>query len=198
MIYYKHSFKYDFTPVKYWGADGGLMSEDVIIVDENDNEVGVKEKMEAHKEGRLHRAFSIFIFNSKGELLIQKRSRSKYHSGGLWSNTCCSHPKPGESIGDAAHRRLREEMGFDCDLKEVFHFIYRANLNNELTEYELDHVFIGRYDGEVNPNPSEVEDWKWVNINDLKKDMEQNPNKYTVWFKIALNRVISLIPKINQ
>jgi isopentenyl-diphosphate delta-isomerase len=198
MIYYKHSFKYDFTPVKYWGADGGLMSEDVIIVDENDNEVGVKEKMEAHKEGRLHRAFSIFIFNSKGELLIQKRSRSKYHSGGLWSNTCCSHPKPGESIGDAAHRRLREEMGFDCDLKEVFHFIYRANLNNELTEYELDHVFIGRYDGEVNPNPSEVEDWKWVNINDLKKDMEQNPNKYTVWFKIALNRVVSLIPKINQ
>jgi|YelNatPaOPRAMG01_1025707.scaffolds.fasta_scaffold12729_2 isopentenyl-diphosphate delta-isomerase len=174
------------------------MSEDVIIVDENDNEVGVKEKMEAHKEGRLHRAFSIFIFNSKGELLIQKRSRSKYHSGGLWSNTCCSHPKPGESIGDAAHRRLREEMGFDCDLKEVFHFIYRANLNNELTEYELDHVFIGRYDGEVNPNPSEVEDWKWVNINDLKKDMEQNPNKYTVWFKIALDRVISLIPKINQ
>jgi len=198
MIYYKHSFKYGFTPVKYWGADGGLMSEDVIIVDENDNEVGVKEKMEAHREGRLHRAFSIFIFNSKGELLIQKRSRSKYHSGGLWSNTCCSHPKPGESIGDAAHRRLREEMGFDCDLKEVFHFIYRANLNNELTEYELDHVFIGRYDGEVNPNPSEVEDWKWVNINDLKKDMEQNPNKYTVWFKIALDRVISLIPKINQ
>jgi len=174
------------------------MSEDVIIVDENDNEVGIEEKMEAHKEGRLHRAFSIFIFNSNGELLIQKRSRSKYHSGGLWSNTCCSHPKPGESIEDAAHRRLREEMGFDCDLKEVFHFIYRANLNNGLTEYELDHVFIGKYDGEVNPNPSEVEDWRWININDLKKDMEQNPNKYTVWFKIALDRVISLIPSINK
>lgn len=173
------------------------MGERVVLVDEDGNEVGVEEKIKAHKEGKLHRAFSIFIFNSRGELLLQKRARDKYHSGGLWSNTCCSHPKPGESLEHAAHRRLREEMGFDCDLKEAFHFIYKANLNNGFTEWELDHVFIGRYDGEVKPNPNEVEDWRWININDLEDDIKRNPNKYTVWFKIAFNRVIDLLHEIN-
>ncbi len=172
-----------------------LMNEEVVLVDEDDNEIGVEEKIKAHKEGKLHRAFSIFIFNSRGEMLLQKRARNKYHSGGLWSNACCSHPKPGESLEQAVHRRLKEEMGFDCDLKRVFYFIYKADLNNEFTEYELDHVFIGKYDGEINPNRNEVEDWKWISINDLKEDIKQNPNKYTVWFKIVLDKVISLIPK---
>ncbi|MEM1545600.1 MAG: isopentenyl-diphosphate Delta-isomerase [Candidatus Methanomethylicia archaeon] len=171
------------------------MNEEVVLVDEDDNEIGVEEKIKAHKEGKLHRAFSIFIFNSRGEMLLQKRARNKYHSGGLWSNACCSHPKPGESLEQAVHRRLKEEMGFDCDLKRVFYFIYKADLNNEFTEYELDHVFIGKYDGEINPNRNEVEDWKWISINDLKEDIKQNPNKYTVWFKIVLDKVISLIPK---
>ncbi len=172
------------------------MNEKVVLVNEDDNEIGVEEKVKAHKEGKLHRAFSIFIFNSKGELLLQRRAGNKYHSGGLWSNTCCSHPKPGESIEHAAHRRLREEMGFDCSLNEVSRFIYRAELNNGLTEWELDHVFIGKYDGEVNPNPNEVEDWKWININDLKDDIKRNPNNYTVWFKMALDKVTSLLHRV--
>lgn len=172
------------------------MDEMIVLVDRDDSEVGVEEKIKAHREGKLHRAFSIFIFNSKGEMLLQKRARNKYHSGGLWSNACCSHPRPGESLEEAVHRRLKEEMGFDCDLRKVFHFMYKADLNNGFTEYELDHVFIGKYDGEVKPNPNEVEDWKWVNVADLKDDMERNPDKYTVWFKIALKRIIDLLPEI--
>lgn len=169
------------------------MSELVILVDENDKEIGTGEKMKTHKEGKLHRAFSIFIFNSKGEMLLQKRAKSKYHSGGLWSNACCSHPRPGEELEQAAHRRLKEEMGFDCELQKAFHFVYKTNLDNDLTEHEFDHVFIGEYDGEVEINPNEAEDFKWVIIDSLKEDVEKNPENYTVWFKIALREVLKFL-----
>jgi isopentenyl-diphosphate delta-isomerase len=169
------------------------LNEMVILVDENDKEIGTGEKMKTHKEGKLHRAFSIFIFNSKGEMLLQKRAKSKYHSGGLWSNACCSHPRPGEYLEQATHRRLKEEMGFDCDLQKAFHFVYKTNLDNDLTEHEFDHVFIGEYDGEVEINPNEAEDFKWVIMDSLKKDVEKNPENYTVWFKIALREVLKFL-----
>jgi len=169
------------------------MNEMVILVDETDKEIGTEEKIKTHKEGKLHRAFSIFIFNSKGEMLLQKRAKSKYHSGGLWSNACCSHPRPKEDIEQAAHRRLMEEMGFDCDLQESFDFVYKANLDHDLTEYEFDHVFIGKYEGKIKLNPEEAEDFKWVNIDALKGDVEKHPEKYTVWFKCALTEVLSFL-----
>ncbi|GBD34035.1 Isopentenyl-diphosphate Delta-isomerase [bacterium HR34] len=169
------------------------MDEKIILVDENDNEIGFEEKLEVHKKGKLHRAFSIFVFNSKGELLIQKRAKNKYHSGGLWTNTCCSHPHPGENLEEAVHRRLKEEMGFDCNLKEIFSFIYKVKFENGLTENELDHVFIGVYDGEVKPNQNEVEDFKWVNINTLLKDIQFNEDKYTYWFKLILPKVVIFV-----
>lgn len=172
-----------------------VMDEMVVLVDDFDKEIGTEEKMKAHKEGRLHRAFSIFIFNSKGEMLLQKRAKSKYHSGGLWSNACCSHPRPGENIKQAAHRRLMEEMGFDCDLQEAFDFVYKAHLDHNLTEYEFDHVFIGKYDGEVKLNPGEAEDYKWINIDSLKENVEKHPENYTVWFKCALTEVLSFLSK---
>ena len=166
--------------------------EKVILVDEKDNEIGTEEKIKAHQNGgKLHRAFSIFIFNSQGQMLIHKRAKTKYHSPGLWTNACCSHPKPGESLKEAVHRRLKEEMGFDCELEEAFSFIYKADVGNGLTEWEFDHVFIGRFDGEPEPNPEEVDDWKWMNIDELKKDIEQNPEKYTPWFRIAFERVVN-------
>lgn len=161
----------------------------IILVDENDNEIGYTEKLEAHKTGKLHRAFSIFVFNPHGEMLIHKRAGHKYHSGGLWSNTCCSHPRKGESLKEAVHRRLQEEMGFDCDLQEIFHFVYTADLG-DLTEHELDHVFVGEYSGDITVNPEEVEDFAWVSVNELQKDIEENPQKYTEWFKIAVEKVI--------
>jgi isopentenyl-diphosphate delta-isomerase len=169
------------------------MNEMVILVDEADKEIGTEEKMKTHKEGKLHRAFSIFIFNPKGEMLLQKRAKSKYHSGGLWSNACCSHPRPGEDIEQAAHRRLMEEMGFDCDLQESFDFVYKANLDHNLTEYEFDHVFIGKYEGKIKLNPEEAEDFKWVNIDALKENVEKHPEKYTVWFKCALTEVLNFL-----
>ena len=134
----------------------------------------------------MHRAFSILIFNNKKELLIHKRESSKYHSGGLWTNTVCSHPKPGEKTEDAAHRRLKEEMGFDCPLKELFHFIYKAKIKN-LIEHEIDHVFVGFYNGDPNPDPEEIEDIKWISIKEIKEDIKNNPDKYTYWFKIIIN-----------
>lgn len=164
---------------------------EVILVDEKDNVIGTEEKMKTHQEGKLHRAFSIFVFNSKGELLLQKRAKSKYHSGGLWTNTCCSHPRPEEHIEKAVHRRLKEEMGFDCELKEIFSFTYKAKLDNNLFEHEYDHVFIGNFDGEPNPNPEEVDDWKWVDLEELKKDIRENPDSYTYWLKISIDKIIS-------
>ena len=164
------------------------MPEELILVDDKDNQIGTEEKMEAHRQGKLHRAFSIFIFNSNKEMLIHKRAGAKYHSGGLWTNACCSHPAPGEGTEEAAHRRLKEEMGFDCDLKEVTSFTYRAGLG-ELTEHEFDHVFVGFYDGEITPDKSEVEDFKYVKLDELRHDIEKNPGKYTAWFIIAMEKV---------
>ncbi len=165
--------------------------EFVVLVDEDDNQLGLMEKMEAHEKGLLHRAFSVFLFNSKGEMLLQQRAISKYHSGGLWTNACCSHPRDGEKTIDAAHRRLEEEMGFDCDIEKAFHFIYKSELDNDLTEHELDHVFIGEYEGVINPNPEEVESYKYISVSDLVKDVEDNPADYTEWFKICLEEVIT-------
>ncbi|MBN2422809.1 isopentenyl-diphosphate Delta-isomerase [Candidatus Woesearchaeota archaeon] len=159
----------------------------VILVDEHDNEIGSEEKLAAHKKAELHRAFSVCVFNSKKELLIQQRSESKYHSPGLWSNTCCSHPQPGEEVIEAAHRRLKQEFGFDCGLKELFTFIYKKDFNNGLFEHELDHVLTGKSDGVPEPNPDEIMEWKWINPEELKKDMIKNPDKYTYWFRFLLD-----------
>lgn len=164
--------------------------EEVILVDKRDNEIGKEEKLKAHKQGKLHRAFSIFVFNSKNELLIHKRSKDKYHSGGLWTNTCCSHPRPGEKIEEAAKRRLKEEMGLDCKLKKVLSFVYKKEFGNGLIENEYDHVFIGNCDIPPNPDEEEVEDWKWINIEELKKDIQQNQQNYTYWFKFVIDKVI--------
>ena len=162
----------------------------IILVDRGNNEIGSEEKIKAHKEGLLHRAFSIFVFNSKRELLLQQRSKNKYHSGGLWSNTVCSHPRVGESYEQAIHRRMIEEVGFDCELRKVTDFIYRAELENGLIENEHDTIFIGEYNGIIKPNPEEVMDYKWISLSDLKKDIENNPNNYSPWLKIALNKTI--------
>lgn len=159
---------------------------DVILVDELDKELGIMEKMEAHRKGYLHRAFSIFVFNSNNELLIQQRAFGKYHSEGLWTNTCCSHPGPGESILEAAHRRLQEEMGFTCELRYTFHFIYHIELDNELIEHELDHVIIGFSDNSPVLNPEEAIAYKWIDLETLKKDLKTNPEEYTYWFKIII------------
>lgn len=163
--------------------------EEVIIVDRSDNEIGAGEKIKVHLEGKLHRALSVFIFNADDELLLQKRVLDKYHSGGLWSNTCCSHPSPGEPIEKAAHRRLKEEMGFDCDLKEVFSFIYHVKFDNDITEHEFDHVFIGKFDEPPEPNPEEVSDWKWVGLEELKQDIKRNPANYTYWLRESIDKI---------
>jgi len=158
----------------------------VILVNENNEAIGTEEKLKAHKEGRLHRAFSIFIFNSKGELLIQQRAKEKYHCGGIWANTCCSHPRHNETYEQAVHRRLKEEMDFDCELKKLFCFTYKAEFDNGLIENEYDCVFVGKFDGEPKPNPEEIMDYKWVSIEELNKDIKSSPEKYSVWLKIAL------------
>jgi len=165
--------------------------EELILVDEKDNEVGTEEKIRAHQDGgKLHRAFSVFVFNSRGEMLLQKRIKEKYHCGGLWTNTCCSHPRPGENTENAAHRKLKQEMGFDTGLREILSFIYRAPFENGLTEHELDHVFIGTFNGKPNLNPEEADDFKWVNPEELEKDVKGNPEKYTPWFRKVLERVL--------
>jgi isopentenyl-diphosphate Delta-isomerase len=160
--------------------------EQVILVDEQDRELGASEKLAAHEAGRLHRAFSIFVFNSAGRLLLQRRAKTKYHSGGLWSNTCCGHPRPGESTRAAARRRLREEMNFECELSAAFEFLYRAEFANELIEHEYDHVFVGEFDGAFTAEESEVEDWKWATPDELRRDMRERPGDYTYWLKVAL------------
>jgi isopentenyl-diphosphate Delta-isomerase len=167
--------------------------EYVVLVDEQDNEIGLMEKMEAHEKGLLHRAFSVFVFNSKKEFLLQRRALSKYHSGGLWTNTCCSHPRSGETTLDAAKRRLQEEMGFVCEIEEQFSFIYKKELDNNLTEHELDHVFFGQYEGKIDFNTDEVMDYKYVKLDDLLLDMQNNPDDYTVWFKICFDEVLKRV-----
>ncbi len=168
------------------------MSETLILVDKEDNPVGYEEKIAAHTNGgHLHRAFSIFIQNSKGEMLLQLRSKAKHHFRSLWTNPCCSHPRKGEELQKAVHRRLKQEFGFDVGLKEIFSFVYKAtDEDSGLTEYEFDHVFIGKYDGIPKPNPEEIDDWKWVAVKELKKDLNENPEKYTPWLKIAFDRVV--------
>ena len=162
----------------------------VILVDIDDNPVGTEEKLKAHEMALLHRAFSVFVFNSKGELMLQQRAMHKYHSPGLWTNTCCSHPRPEENTLDAAHRRLKEEMGFDCDLEWKFSFVYKASFDNGLTEHEFDHVFFGSFSGEPKINPDEVHAWKWIAMKDLIELMKANPAEYTVWFRIAMDKII--------
>jgi isopentenyl-diphosphate delta-isomerase len=170
------------------------MNNDVILVDEKDNPVGTEEKLAAHQKGLLHRAFSVFVFNSKGELLIQKRAKEKYHSSGLWTNTCCSHPSPGEETLVAAHRRLKEEMGFDCPIREAGSLLYKVSFDNGLTENEFDHIFIGEYDGPVeHVDPNEAEDWKWISPEDLLADMDKNPDAYTYWFRLSIKDVLAKI-----
>ena len=163
--------------------------ENVILVDENDRQIGLMEKMEAHLHPTLHRAFSIFIFNSKHEFLLQQRALTKYHSPGLWTNTCCSHPRDGESLEEATSRRLMEEMGMQCQLQEIFSFIYKADVGQGLTEHEFDHVFLGITDDAPIINRKEVEAWKYISVDELKIDMAKHPEKYTTWFKIAVNNM---------
>jgi isopentenyl-diphosphate delta-isomerase len=164
------------------------MKEHVILVDEKDQKIGLMEKIEAHEKALLHRAFSVFIFNEKGELMLQQRAASKYHSPLLWTNTCCSHQRDGESNIEAGRRRLQEEMGFVTDITEVFSFIYKAPFDNGLTEHEFDHVMIGRYDKAPELNTEEAEAYKWMNMEDVKQDIEDNPSIYTAWFKIIFEK----------
>lgn len=161
--------------------------EKIILVDETDSEIGTMEKMEAHLKGVLHRAFSVMLFNSNGELLLQKRAKNKYHSGGLWTNTCCSHPLPEETMEDATRRRLKQEMGIDLQPTFAFKFIYKTDLDQNLIEHEYDHVFIGTYDGIPEVNKNEVEAWKFMDLNSLRKDMKRFPESYTVWFRLIIN-----------
>ena len=167
------------------------MSDHVVLVNTDDVPQGTAGKLEAHLEGWLHRAFSIFVFDSHGRLLLQQRAHHKYHSGGLWSNTCCSHPRPGESLEDAVQRRLVEEMGFRCDLHPAFHFVYRADVGEGLIEHELDHVFIGYANAEIVPNADEVSDWMWISPEDLLADISAQPDRYTFWFRHIVDRTLS-------
>ncbi|MNL15409.1 Isopentenyl-diphosphate Delta-isomerase [compost metagenome] len=172
------------------------MIEKVILVDENDCEIGLMEKMEAHYLGKLHRAFSVFIFNTKGELLLQQRAVEKYHSGGKWTNTCCSHPRQGEDTIAAAKRRLKEEMGLDCELKYGFHFIYNAVLLNNISEHEYDHVFWGISNQIPIPDVTEVASFKYVDMNFLSEDIKTNNESYTEWLKICFDRIMETYPEI--
>src|ERR1700753_723339 len=164
-----------------------MATEQLILVDAHDREVGVGEKMQAHVEGALHRAFSVFVFDSQKRLLLQKRARLKYHSGGLWSNTACGHPRPGEAAVAAARRRPREEMGFDCELSPAFGFLYRAEFDNRLVEHEYDHVVVGYFDGVPAPDESEVEDWRWLSVGQLRRELRERPEEYSYWLGLALN-----------
>jgi isopentenyl-diphosphate Delta-isomerase len=161
--------------------------EKVILVDKHDNAIGTMEKMEAHHRGALHRAFSVLVFNSEGKILLQKRSANKYHSAGLWTNTCCSHPQPGENMEDAARRRLREEMGIEIQPDFAYKFIYKTELDQQLIEHEFDYVFIGKFSGEPVINPEEVQEWKYADLNWVRQDMIEHPDQYTYWFKLIVN-----------
>ena len=167
--------------------------EKVILVDTSDNPIGIMPKMEAHKKALLHRAFSVFILNQNGELLLQQRALNKYHSPGLWTNTCCSHQREGETNEFAGKRRLKEEMGFSTSLKELFSFIYKAPFDNGLTEHELDHVLLGYYEDTPNVNPEEVQSWKWMDLKQIEFAIKANPKDYTAWFKIIFDRFYNYI-----
>ena len=165
-----------------------MTEEQVILVDEQDNPIGLMPKMEAHEKAQLHRAFSVFVFNNKNELMLQQRAHSKYHSPLLWTNTCCSHQRDGEDNISAGKRRLQEEMGFSCELQEVFSFIYKAPFDNGLTEHELDHVMIGYYNDAPKINPDEVANWKWMLPSAIQNEISEHPEAFTAWFKIIFER----------
>lgn len=165
------------------------MKDEVILVDALDQQIGVMEKMEAHEKALLHRAFSVFLFNRQGEMLLQQRAWSKYHSGGQWTNTCCSHPRPGESTQHAANRRLQEEMGIQTEINKVFDFTYQAPFDNGLVEHEYDHVFVGEYEGAIQPNPDEVADFKFESLLNIEEQIHTAPEEFTPWFKIAFPKV---------
>jgi isopentenyl-diphosphate delta-isomerase len=165
------------------------MTEHVILVDEKDIEIGTMPKMEAHEKGLLHRAFSVFIFNKKGELLLQQRALDKYHSAGLWTNTCCSHPRSNESTINAAQRRLKEEMGIECELEKKFDFIYKTEFDNGLTEHEYDHVFFGETDVIPQINKEEVHSWCYFSVHEIENELTTNPEKFTAWFKLCFDKV---------
>ena len=170
--------------------------ENVILVNTNDTSVGQMEKLEAHLKGELHRALSVLIFNNEGEIMLQQRAFSKYHTPGLWSNTCCSHPRPGEDSLEAATRRLQEEMGFTAPLIKSFDFIYKAHFSNGLIEHEFDHVFFGTYEDDPNINPEEANDFKWMKPNILMEDMRSSPENYTVWFRIIIEKMAERFPEL--
>lgn len=165
-----------------------MIEEQVILVNENNEELGTMPKMEAHEKAVLHRAFSVFLINDKGETMLQQRAAHKYHSPMLWTNTCCSHQRLGESNIEAGVRRLQEEMGVKTELKELFSFVYKAPFDNGLTEHELDHVMIGKYNDEPKINADEVNAWKWMSLDDIKDDMAEHPSNYTAWFRIIFDR----------
>lgn len=165
-----------------------MTKENVILVNENDEQIGLSEKLAAHESGALHRAVSVFVFNKKGELLLQKRASGKYHGGGLWTNTCCTHPRDGETSEACAVRRLKEEMGIDAQLEKQFAFIYKAEVENGLVENEYDHVFFAVYNGEIKPDKTEVEDYTFVTLDKVFKDAEQQPEKYSIWFRLIIKK----------
>lgn len=172
-----------------------MKEEQVILVNKNDEKIGLMPKTEAHEKAILHRAFSVFVFNDKNELMLQQRAVHKYHSPLLWTNTCCSHQRDGESNLDAGKRRLKEEMGFVCDIKEVTSFIYKAPFDNGLTEHELDHIMIGYFNENPMINKEEVESFKWMTLQDIKRDIAKFPEVYTEWFKIIFKKYYSFISK---
>ena len=174
-----------------------VKEEHVVLVNEQDEPLGTMPKMEAHEKGVLHRAFSVFVMNDQGEIMLQQRAGDKYHSPLLWTNTCCSHQRMGEDNVEAGQRRLQEEMGFNTELREIFSFIYKAPFDNGLTEHELDHVMVGYYNDPPVPNPEEVEDWTWSSPQNIKEDIANNPQNYTAWFKIIFERFYNHILK-NQ
>ncbi|KAA3609306.1 MAG: isopentenyl-diphosphate Delta-isomerase [Calditrichaeota bacterium] len=165
------------------------MVDYVILVDKKDQQIGIEEKMDAHKSGKLHRAFSVLLFNKAGELLLQRRALDKYHSPGLWTNTCCSHPRPGENIQQAAKRRLIEELGIQCSFKKIFDFIYKTTFDYGLIEHELDHVLVGEFEGEIKPNPSEVMEIRWQSLGDLYEEIKSYPDRFTIWFQIMIEKI---------
>ncbi len=164
--------------------------EEVILVNEQDEQSGTMGKMEAHEKALLHRAFSVFIFNGKGDMLLQQRAAAKYHSGGLWSNACCSHPRPGEETLAAARRRLKEELGFETSLNKVFHFTYKTSFSNGLTEHEFDHVFTGMYEGDITPDTLEVSNYTFKSMQEIDENLQSSPQKYTAWFHIAFPKIM--------
>lgn len=170
-----------------------MKKEQVVLVNEKDEQIGLMEKIEAHEKAVLHRAFSVFIFNDQDELMLQRRADTKYHTPGLWTNTCCSHPREGEDIVEAGKRRLQEEMGFQTELERKTSFIYKAPFDNGLTEHELDHVLVGHYNEEPTLNSEEVGEWKWMKIEDIQQDIKKHPEKYTAWFKIILEKYLQSI-----